>query len=432
MSLVSFQDLPSDHFFDLCSNPPKGIRNIVHSFSVQEIAILCETGTLASQLSELSVFNRSLGDELAHALADVDFRSLTSLELMACQLSESAGKNLMGANFIRHLKHLNLTGNKIGDVVLTELCKLDCEPLESLILRDTSCGNRGAQAAFFDSRFPNLRKLDLSRNSDIDDTVFVANAESEIRVKLKELDVSSTRVGDQGVEQLGKARRLHSLTLIELETNRLSPSLLENQYAKWNTLVLPSRNPITPDELSSLAVSKRFSAIQDLSVNVETNQESASALREFAHGAIGGTLRRLNVRCQSGALLVNLFVGNVEWLRLRHLTVSTDESTQEIIEAILSSTGLGRLWELSLPSLSLTDRLVDIFIANNSFPNLVHFDVGLGDCSLDAVRRLANSQHSSQLEQIRVEKSAHCDIFLQSKELNDELRKNIELAKRFA
>ena len=155
-----------------------------------------------SELTQLNLWNNSIGDKGAEALSKLT--ALTKLNLGKNRVGDNGAKAL---SKLTALTQLNLNSNRLGQKGGEALSKLTA--LTKLGLSDNGVfgvGDKGAEAL---SKLTALTRLDLYRNSIGDKG---AKALSKLTA-LTELDLGNNSIGEKGAEALSKLTALTDLHL---------------------------------------------------------------------------------------------------------------------------------------------------------------------------------------------------------------------------
>ncbi len=168
--------------------------------------------------------NRQIGAPGVRALADSHYLvSLRHLDLSGNNLGETALRVLINGDSLRQLDSLTLHNNKIGDAGVESLAH--SELLRRMLCRssalDLSWNDIGPVGARYLAESPFIElveTLNLAHNA-IGDAGLASLAQSPYLRRLKRLLVGENRITDSGVLSLARSRVPESLTFIDLKGN---------------------------------------------------------------------------------------------------------------------------------------------------------------------------------------------------------------------
>ncbi|KAL1273496.1 hypothetical protein QQF64_029358, partial [Cirrhinus molitorella] len=207
-----------------------------------------------SHLRQLDLFGNKLGDSvklLSDGLQNPHCK-LEKLWLIYCGVTDEGCAALASAlrSNPSHLRHLNLSKNKLGDSVklLSDVLQNPHCKLETLWLRDCGVTDKGcaALASALRSNPSHLRQLDLSGNKLGDSVKLLSDVLQNPHCKLETLWLRDCGVTDEGCAALASALRSNPshLRQLDLSWNKLGDSVkllsdvLQNPHCKLETLWL--------------------------------------------------------------------------------------------------------------------------------------------------------------------------------------------------
>lgn len=197
-----------------------------------------------SQLKKLNLSHNNIIDTGAYYLSNGNFYDLVCLNLEE-NFIQASGVNYLSRGNLENIKELNLSNNKIGSGGSEWLANGKFKKIEKLILPSNKIG-RGAK--FLNNyNFPNLKHLDIADNRVIIESLYdicknsswsqleyldlsqnflgadiIKNLINGGINKIKTLNLSLNRVGDNGVKMISEADNFCMLENLDLTANAIS------------------------------------------------------------------------------------------------------------------------------------------------------------------------------------------------------------------
>ena len=413
-------------------------------------------------------------DEVA-SLFQKNWPLLGELDLSYCQITQKELDTIVSSSKWPQLKRLNLSDNeKIDDRALKILTQGNWPLLETLNLNSTSVTKKGLINFIFNANFsnlkdihffwgnsdlirnllqknwslieeldlhncqitqneidiiaekwdfPQLKRLNLSNNEEIDDEALEKLARGGWP-QLEELDLNSCQITQNGIDVIVKKRSWPQLKHLNLSWNQICNEGLEKlTHGSWpllETLNLKGTGGTKQGELKFIFHVSLFT-LKRIYLNWWSSDTATNLFKKN-----WPLLEELNLsNCQITQKELDAIVSSSKWPQLKHLNLSSNEKIDDKALGMLFQGNWPLLETLNLNSTSVTKKGLVNFIFNENFSNLKSIHCEKRDDNL--LEKLLNKSwslveeldlHNCQITQNEIDIIAKKWNFPQLKHLN--------------
>ncbi len=312
------------------------------------------------RLSRISTLN-SLQPLLPRGAAELTqvsfFPNLRHLNLSGNQIGDDGLRALLNSGRLSQLIRLDLTENNLHLPSMERLAQCDLN-LKELVLDFNTLTGAGMQALVQAPWLDGLRSLSLNR-TEIRTKGITALSSCEALVNLRGLRLARCSFDQRGCDELARAKFVSQIQELNLSHNSIVDSDIRSlNQGDWSSLISLdlSRNPIGREEIEALTCSPNLTQ-QLKTLHVSCPSMTDSAIQELARSPLLAQLRSLSIQGEghSEEALRTLFrspdLDQLQELRLTGITGFASRSLAWLCDLSLPS-----LRRLAIPGLRIADQ----------------------------------------------------------------------------
>ncbi len=330
----------------------------------KELGALLEGNTLTG-LKSFLLYNTKVSDKGLRIVSEASCLSnleelVVSTDEVSRDVSYKGIKALKKASFVENLTFLDMSGYTMGDRAIKTLAKVEASNLKQLQLLSIRLGDEGFEALMNSPLSYELQALSVGQN-ELTGKSFASLAQSSGLANLEMLDMQSNQLAG-GVDALENAKFISGLTEFGLGNNSLdaesAKTLAGLDFEKLKGLSL-TLNPIGSEGAAAIFAASWFAGLESLELaSCELDDASLKALVEQGSElALTELTLADNQITDEGA---KLLAGVKSFEKLHKFDLSNNQVTKAGVDVLCSSEHLGHLTQ---ETIDLDDPVVQQLVA---------------------------------------------------------------------